>query len=1312
MSHGEPEPARIISFYSFKGGAGRTMAVANLAWILAGAGKAVLAVDWDLEAPGLHRYFQPYLIDQQLTETSGVLDMFEGFVDAARTAGADQDDLSRLHAEHADMTRHVVGLEATFPGRGRLDYLSPGQQNASYPNRLAKLNWNDFHRSEEGAAYIEALRERMRHSPYDYVLIDSRAGLSDGAAICTQMLPDTVVIGLALNSQSINGGARVARSVRAQEGREIGLHVVPMHVETSELQRLALRKAETRQTFGPVLGFDDEAALDRYLWDVQIPYKPFYALGEELAVFWEDPTDSLSLLTQYVKLAERLTDGEVDRFDWAPESARRRWYEQTRPAIWQRRPETSVILHAPEDQNWADWIGHVMTRNGVRVIARNAADGDTGGLPETDSVVVVLSSALHGSPDDMTVTRLFQGAPVTADRNPTVVGVRVSGTQLLPWFEAADAVNLVGLSEPEATRALLGRLGLAGRGDDLPARPAAGGPRYPNRRPDVWNVPSRNHAFTGRAAVLSALRAGFDRGDASRNTQALHGMVGVGKREVAREYAHRFSSEYDVVWWIPAADPQRIQASLTELARAVNRACGTRTGEDWESLRDDLRRGRPYDRWLLIFVDAGEHKTLDPYIPSGGPGHVLVTSRSNTWERYADSRRLDVFSPGESVALLRHRLPRASDDDLARLAEVLGHHPSAEDTAAAFLRYGLLSIGDYVERIRNDDVTLLAERLPDGPDSEFATPFRLAFESLEQEAPAAAKLLDLCAFLSPEGVSLRIVQSPAMLRRLAEIDGRLADGMRLHNLLTTLANRALAEVDQAEERLKVHRLIQDLRRSRMDQETRDRTRREALSILAAMDPGDANCDALIHEPVYAELDKHLLVSGALESDDPDVRRWVVNQVRYRWRCDRWTSARDLGLDLLAAWRERFDGDGSTLRLATQVANAHRSLGEYDQARALDAATLRTQRQLLGRRDPYTLMTARGYAAGLRAVGAFADALAEDQETLAGFREQFDDDHPDTLNASANLALSWFLTGAVEEAIRQDQVTFEGRRRVLTEAHRLTWKSHTNIGTYQREAGRFRDSLATLDEARNRLHRIDGSDSPLTLRAVKSLGMTYLRLGDLNAAAQLFQEALIAYRRQWGDDHPDTMACVLAVAAGLHAKGRHPEAADYTRDVLDRYVRVYGDRHPFTDMCRANLSLYALESGATEEAAAVGRVAAGQLSLSLGPDHRFTLVARMNYANTLVAAGESQFVAVEDAKIHEQCPERWGPDHPITLTAAANHAHSRPQGRADTDKPDGRDGRDEPARRCRETLGSDHPLTRALAAQPYRRTGAELEVTDI
>jgi Mrp family chromosome partitioning ATPase len=66
-------PGRIITFYSYKGGTGRSMAMANVAWLLALSGARVLAIDWDLEAPGLHRYFRPFLDDPDLAESEGLV---------------------------------------------------------------------------------------------------------------------------------------------------------------------------------------------------------------------------------------------------------------------------------------------------------------------------------------------------------------------------------------------------------------------------------------------------------------------------------------------------------------------------------------------------------------------------------------------------------------------------------------------------------------------------------------------------------------------------------------------------------------------------------------------------------------------------------------------------------------------------------------------------------------------------------------------------------------------------------------------------------------------------------------------------------------------------------------------------------------------------------------------------------------------------------------------------------------------------------------------------------------------------------------
>lgn len=119
---------RIVTFYSYKGGTGRTMALANTAWILAANGKRVLAVDWDLEAPGLHRFFHPFLDPSTLGATTGVIDLITEYAWAATSPVQRADDWHRDYARiqpHAvSLTPEALGWE--FPHGGTLDFVSAG----------------------------------------------------------------------------------------------------------------------------------------------------------------------------------------------------------------------------------------------------------------------------------------------------------------------------------------------------------------------------------------------------------------------------------------------------------------------------------------------------------------------------------------------------------------------------------------------------------------------------------------------------------------------------------------------------------------------------------------------------------------------------------------------------------------------------------------------------------------------------------------------------------------------------------------------------------------------------------------------------------------------------------------------------------------------------------------------------------------------------------------------------------------------------------------------------------------------------------
>lgn len=308
--------ATIITFYSYKGGTGRSMALANVAWILACAGKKVLTIDWDLEAPGLHRYFLPFLIDKELLASDGIIDFVIDYaLDAADNSHSDDPG---WYKERADILHYVVSLNYNFPKDGQLDFVPAGRQGPSYPTRVNSFDWQGFYDRLAGGQFIEEAKQQMREK-YDYILIDSRTGVSDTSGICTIQMPDILVPCFTLNHQGIEGALKITNVV-FEKRKESGLKVfpVPMRLDNAENKKLGRRLQEAKASFHPFPNHLRDGDWERYWDEVQISYVPFYSYDEVLAVFAPQGTTASSIFGALEKLTQYLlhtTEELIDRED-------------------------------------------------------------------------------------------------------------------------------------------------------------------------------------------------------------------------------------------------------------------------------------------------------------------------------------------------------------------------------------------------------------------------------------------------------------------------------------------------------------------------------------------------------------------------------------------------------------------------------------------------------------------------------------------------------------------------------------------------------------------------------------------------------------------------------------------------------------------------------------------------------------------------------------------------------------------------------------------------------------------------------------
>ncbi|MFZ1220903.1 MAG: FxSxx-COOH system tetratricopeptide repeat protein [Chthoniobacterales bacterium] len=754
------------------------------------------------------------------------------------------------------------------------------------------------------------------------------------------------------------------------------------------------------------------------------------------------------------------------------------------------------ISYNKADKAWAEWIAQQLEQIGEYSVVIQAWDFRPGGnfvldmqraLVSCNRMIAVLS------PDYLTsVFTAPEWASAFGDDSTglrrKLVPVRVRECKPDGLLANIVYLDLLSLNAGDAGRALLIGVDIKPVDRTTP-RPFPGSTetvgvrmeRPPGMLPDIWNVPFlRNPNFTEPGQRLRDLHEAFRSGGPAAFTQALAGLGGVGKTQLAVEYAYRYAGDYNLVWWLRSEQPATLAADYAALAAQLGlpEKDETRQPVIIAAVRDALRRRHD---WLLIFDNANTPEEIRDLLPGAG-GHVLVTSRHAAWGGVAQKMEVKKWLPEVAVEFLLKRTGQADAAAAGELARDLDYLALALEQAAAYVESAGKTLAGYLAIFRKHQVEVFKHSEP-GTDyaATVATTWEISFQRLEKESPAGVALLYLCAFFAPDDIPRDVIIAGAA--RLPEpLRTAVGNALAFDDAVGAIRSYSLIETS-GEVILSLHRLVQAVIRDRLGEAGRKQWAEAAVK----------------------------LVNDAFPGGSDDVRTWK--------ECDRLLAHGIATTDLAESLGVALE---AVARLVNEMGMYARARAEHEKAKAAYERALEIYEPLLGPEHENTATAVNNLGSALADLGDLPGAKAAFERALQIHEKIFGSNHisvaTDVNNLGSVLRKLGDLPGAkaaMERAVKIDE-TSSGLE------HPSVARDVNNLGGVLQDLGDLLGAKAAFERALAIDTKNFGPEHPSVAIRLNNLALVLADLGEIPEAKAAFERSLAIFEEFLGDNHPKTL----------------------------------------------------------------------------------------------------------------------------------------------------------------------------------------------
>ncbi|HEY1348075.1 MAG TPA: FxSxx-COOH system tetratricopeptide repeat protein [Ktedonobacteraceae bacterium] len=752
-----------------------------------------------------------------------------------------------------------------------------------------------------------------------------------------------------------------------------------------------------------------------------------------------------------------------------------------------------------------------------------------------------------------------------------------------------------------------------------------------------WGVPlPRNLFFTGREEVLQALhtRLGGHHAVALTQSSALHGLGGVGKTQIALEYAYRHALEYSAIFWIAAETQEQVIASLLRIAGVLGVAQADEAKQQ-QVVAVVQHWLATHGRWLLIWDNLEDLDLLSRFLPASRQGANLLTTRQQALGTLAHGLDLSPMEQEESMLFLVRRArvldADAARSDLRELAErlpaqyaaaeqlvtALGGLPLALDQAGAYMEETRCGLPAYLELFRARRLTLLqqrGERARAHPES-VATTFTLAIAETAGRHRAVWDLLCVCALLQSDAIPEELFEQGAgpLGEKLAAV---ARDQLDWDRVVAGACSYSLLHRQPEERTLSMHRLVQAVLLDALADDEREQWSRRVVDALDAAFP------------------------DVLPSTDYAI--WQRGE-------------RLLPHALLCLSRPGAQQTRARASLGYKAAQYLRARGRYAEAEPLYQRSLRLYERLLGSEHPEVARTLNYLAILYWSQGRYSEAEPLYLRTLH-IREQVEGpEHPDVAASLNNLALLYWSQGRYSEAEPLYLRTLRIRERTQGPAHIDVATSLNNLASLYLDQGRYAEAEPLYLRVLPVLEQTVGHDHPLMAQVLNNLALVYREQGRDAEAEPLFQGALRVLEQALGPEHPDTAQALNNLANLCLEQGRESEAEQLFRRALHISEQGQDVEQPTVAMSLVGLANLCRNQGKDAQAEPLYQRALSFCERRLGEQHPDT--AQVLHELAIFRQRQCDLAQALSlvARAHSIRAHALGETHPRTAASSALYA---------------------------------------------------------